>query len=1083
MSLIGERRREEVRRILQDLLVDLASDIVKSTHTPLANLAGNTLKELLRGMVQFEVYVCRGRKIVDMVFHGKLIVEIKSQPGEFDEAYYKLLEEYLQCPETVTVEYVVITNYDLWRIYRVERRDSALELKSIAKDVELASAVEILRTQILPSILGGVKLPARPEVVGRFFTRNIDEAVSTLKEVFENVRENPAVKPLYEAYRKILEVLYGRASEEFLEDMFIKHTLMHMIVHASLSKTLGVKGDPVDVCSGILLGVDVALPYLNWWRVVYSDESMPPRLREKLGEVAAGIVFKASLIDWEHSSIGEVEDVFRSLYELLVEPEVRRKIGEYYTPLWIVEYMLNEFNLKGKLVLDPFCGSGTFLVKAFYKKIMEGESPEEAYKSLVGFDVNPLAVSIARAELIIAYSRVAGRTPDQPPRVYHADVFLSFAKRRELPTPPAPGMWVPEVESLFDSAWKYLAILVNFNLAPRLKGASRALLEAFSWIEKALTLALYRAYDSCTRNQCLAWSESEARSYLAEVIDRELVEYISEYSKNTLELSRLIMDSFLRHARELKPPLALRLAELIAKYKESGEWGLVIASVYVPLALLNLRVDLILTNPPWIKLTEFKASYAVELRRYLGELLEKRLKLEKKNITSILNGSDVATVALAMAVNTVDEGVGFVMNREQVFYHKASMRAGILAAYAVLKDFNGELKLVDVDYDAFQHGIYPALVIAKKGLKKEPELLVVRLSSRYRENYTKSLTLKPDILEIQKLNIRYEDYVSTPLLYFTTSSGELARALSVEKVIPMGLYIRGLLGGELKEARKGRSYAGLVLSEHRYAGGGFEFKLYGTTSKLRVPRSWLENYRVGVYELIYMSEVNPFKLARTLPVLLSEGGLQPLREFLHHALEYNKHSIKLEDEEKIRRLLEEIAHPGRLELMKPESYYVVYRASRVFTSLVVKPASRNLVLHSTVASIECREEDKAYYYAAVLNYLAYKAITEGRSFIRTQFARPLLAVALSGLSWSSVNKDTRMRIAELSRELSRRIEARGYSNQASALKHIYDKYSEFKEIVRILDEYVEKHNSREALEKSLDLVSFPFSLFLIASTH
>jgi hypothetical protein len=33
------------------------------------------------------------------------------------------------------------------------------------------------------------------------------------------------------------------------------------------------------------------------------------------------------------------EDVFRELYEILIDAETRRKIGEYYTPLWLVEYM------------------------------------------------------------------------------------------------------------------------------------------------------------------------------------------------------------------------------------------------------------------------------------------------------------------------------------------------------------------------------------------------------------------------------------------------------------------------------------------------------------------------------------------------------------------------------------------------------------------------------------------------------------------------------------------------------------------------------------------------------------------------
>jgi hypothetical protein len=42
--------------------------------------------------------------------------------------------------------------------------------------------------------------------------------------------------------------------------------------------------------------------------------------------------------------------------------------------------------LKGKIVLDPFCGSGTFLVTAFYQKIEEGEEPNNAIREVIGFD-------------------------------------------------------------------------------------------------------------------------------------------------------------------------------------------------------------------------------------------------------------------------------------------------------------------------------------------------------------------------------------------------------------------------------------------------------------------------------------------------------------------------------------------------------------------------------------------------------------------------------------------------------------------------------------------------------------------------
>jgi type I restriction-modification system DNA methylase subunit len=51
------------------------------------------------------------------------------------------------------------------------------------------------------------------------------------------------------------------------------------------------------------------------------------------------------------------------LYESVIAAEQRHKLGEYYTPDWLAERMVAEVvdaPLEQR-VLDPSCGSGTFL--------------------------------------------------------------------------------------------------------------------------------------------------------------------------------------------------------------------------------------------------------------------------------------------------------------------------------------------------------------------------------------------------------------------------------------------------------------------------------------------------------------------------------------------------------------------------------------------------------------------------------------------------------------------------------------------------------------------------------------------------
>jgi type I restriction-modification system DNA methylase subunit len=56
------------------------------------------------------------------------------------------------------------------------------------------------------------------------------------------------------------------------------------------------------------------------------------------------------------------EDVLKALYQELVDPQARHDLGEYYTPDWLADFMVNDVVAKDptKTILDPACGSGTF---------------------------------------------------------------------------------------------------------------------------------------------------------------------------------------------------------------------------------------------------------------------------------------------------------------------------------------------------------------------------------------------------------------------------------------------------------------------------------------------------------------------------------------------------------------------------------------------------------------------------------------------------------------------------------------------------------------------------------------------------
>jgi len=144
---------------------------------------------------------------------------------------------------------------------------------------------------------------------------------------------------------------------------------------------------------------------------------------------------------------GRSRDVLRDFYQDLVPEELRRSLGEFYTPDWLVEHAISKLGytddewLEAR-ILDPTCGSGAFLLEAIEQKRRvaqaAGWSAERITDMLVtsvwGFDLNPLAVQSSRVNFLIALAdllqQCKGKDIEIP--VLLADAIYS-------PAPPPEG--------------------------------------------------------------------------------------------------------------------------------------------------------------------------------------------------------------------------------------------------------------------------------------------------------------------------------------------------------------------------------------------------------------------------------------------------------------------------------------------------------------------------------------------------------------------------------------------------------------------------------------------------------------------
>jgi SAM-dependent methyltransferase len=165
----------------------------------------------------------------------------------------------------------------------------------------------------------------------------------------------------------------------------------------------------------------------------YLEAMNSPRLRDALRAVAR------TLSDFEPATTTirpEVtRDLLKKLYQYLVPDVVRHHLGEYYTPDWLAELVLNEAGYRGdtrKRLLDPACGSGTFLVlaiqraRAFAEKNNKTatETAQGILRSVWGFDLNPLAVIASRTNYLFALGDIAGKLSSFEIPVYLADSVL-----------------------------------------------------------------------------------------------------------------------------------------------------------------------------------------------------------------------------------------------------------------------------------------------------------------------------------------------------------------------------------------------------------------------------------------------------------------------------------------------------------------------------------------------------------------------------------------------------------------------------------------------------------------------------------
>ena len=202
-------------------------------------------------------------------------------------------------------------------------------------------------------------------------------------------------------------------------------------------------------------------------------------------------------------------DLFRELYEATVPQVVRASFGEFYTPFWLAQHVLHASGLyKNWRVLDPCCGSGTFVIAAIseIRKQNKGTKKNELLTQILSrvcaIDLNPLAVLTTRINYFI---HIANLLPDNlkelvipvflgdssyvPEKVNISGVGCLRYKLRTLKDPISIELPI----SLVENTSKFVQLMYKYEKLVRKqngKAAAKLLIDAVKGKDKTGTISV-----------------------------------------------------------------------------------------------------------------------------------------------------------------------------------------------------------------------------------------------------------------------------------------------------------------------------------------------------------------------------------------------------------------------------------------------------------------------------------------------------------------------------------------------------------------------------------------------------------------
>ena len=397
--------------------------------------------------IAFEAQTFEIRGRIDALL-GRTVIEVKSDLRR--EPFETQLADYLKDRRGVTGQVFVgiATDGASFSAWQLGDGDTLDRLAAFTPDVEQPErllawleSVVALQDRLAPDI-PRIRLELGRESV--LYAR----AMRELRTLWAALAEHPEVKVKRQLWDRLLRVAYG--AEIDAPELFLQHSYLVILAKAiatsALARRLPDRGrDLLDGAPFRALGIlnAVEADFFDWL------------LADPRGDgLVLSIARQAQRFDLTAIDV----DVLKGLYESLIDPAQRHDLGEYYTPDWLAARVCAaaiDAPLEQR-VIDPACGSGTFLFHALRRFATAAQAagldPVQAVtlagEKVAGIDVHPVAVIFARATWLLALAPLLarGRPASLSVPVYLGDALqwntreLMDRSELEIVVPPAtPG--------------------------------------------------------------------------------------------------------------------------------------------------------------------------------------------------------------------------------------------------------------------------------------------------------------------------------------------------------------------------------------------------------------------------------------------------------------------------------------------------------------------------------------------------------------------------------------------------------------------------------------------------------------------